>query len=143
VLEANLDDMSAEIAAEAIERTFEAGALDVWTTPIGMKKGRPAIMISALAERGEMDGVARALLTETTTLGLRIRSVDRIERKRHTVEVETRYGRITIKVADADGLPINLAPEYESCRKAAHQHKVPIKQVYAAAMAAYYHQRDL
>ncbi len=137
LLELNLDDLSGELAAVALAHALEAGALDAWSTPIGMKKGRPALMLSALAERARADGVARALLSETTSLGLRIREVARIERKRRMVEVTTPYGQIALKVADGDGLPPNLAPEYEACRLAAETHRVPVKQVYAAAIAAY------
>src|SRR5262249_24126069 len=133
-----LDDMSAELSAVAMLRAQEAGALDVWSTPIGMKKGRPASMLSALARREDADRVARALLSETTSLGLRFAEVGRIERPREFVTVETPYGPIAIKVARGDGLPENAAPEYEQCRAAAERHGVPVKQVYAAALAAYH-----
>jgi pyridinium-3,5-bisthiocarboxylic acid mononucleotide nickel chelatase len=138
VLEANVDDMSGELAASALTQAHQAGALDAWSTSIGMKKGRPALMLSALARRADLDAVARALLSETTSLGLRVREVGRIERARRMVEVATAYGPIAIKVADGDGLPANVAPEYEHCRAAAEQAAVPIKQVYAAAIAAYF-----
>jgi uncharacterized protein (TIGR00299 family) protein len=136
VLETNVDDMSGEIAAFALEEAFRAGALDVWTTPIGMKKGRPALMISALARAEQADQVSRALLSQTTSLGLRVRPVGRIERPRRTVQVDTPYGVIGVKLADGDGLPVNVAPEYEDCRAAAEAAAVPVKQVYAAAVAA-------
>ena len=138
VLELNIDDMSGELSAVAMLRAQEAGALDVWSTPIGMKKGRPALMLSALARAGDAERVARALLAETTSLGLRFREVGRIERPRRMVEVQTRYGTIPVKIADGDGLPPNAAPEYEPCRTAAEAHGVPVKEVYAAALAAYY-----
>jgi hypothetical protein len=137
VLELNVDDMSGELAAVALARAAAAGALDAWSTPIGMKKGRPALMLSALARRSEVDAVARALLSETTSLGVRLHEVARIERKRRMVEVATRYGAIAVKVADGDGLPANVAPEYEACMRAAEAHGVPVKQVYAAAVAGY------
>jgi uncharacterized protein (TIGR00299 family) protein len=137
VLEANVDDMTGEVAAWALERATRAGALDAWYTPIGMKKGRPALMLSALARRADVDAVARALLAETTSLGLRVRDAGRIERKRRMVEAQTEYGPIPVKVADGDGLPENVAPEYEACRAAAEAHGVPVKQVFAAAVAAY------
>jgi uncharacterized protein (TIGR00299 family) protein len=136
LLETNVDDMSGEIAAFALEHAFGAGALDVWTTPIGMKKGRPALMISALARAEQADAVASALLAQTTSLGLRIRPVERIERPRRILEVETSYGAIRVKLAEGDGLPVNVAPEYEDCRAAAEAAAVPVKQVYAAAITA-------
>jgi len=137
ILEANIDDISGEIAAYALQALLKAGALDAWTTPILMKKNRPALMVSALAQQSEVDRIARVFLTETTTLGLRVQPIDRIERKRHRVEIETQYGSISIKIADGDDLPTNIAPEYEECRKAAEAHGVPIKQVYAEAVSRY------
>lgn len=136
ILEANVDDMSAEIAAHAVERALEAGALDAWTTPIGMKKGRPAMMIAALARREDIQSLSRVLFAETTTLGVRVRPSYRLERPRRMIEVETAFGPIAVKVADGDGLPRNAAPEFEACRAAALEHEVPLKEVYAAAIAA-------
>jgi hypothetical protein len=140
LLELNVDDMSGELMAVALTRAQEAGALDAWSTPIGMKKGRPAVMLSALARRADVDRVARALLSETSSLGLRVREVGRIERARRVLHVRTPYGMIAVKVADGDDLPPNIAPEYEACRAAADAHAVPVKQVYAAAIAAYLEQ---
>jgi uncharacterized protein (TIGR00299 family) protein len=142
LLELNVDDMSGELIASALAAAQRAGALDVWSTPIGMKKGRPALMLSALARRGELDAVARALLSETTSLGLRVRDVGRIERARRMIEVQTAHGPIAVKVADGDGLPPNVAPEYEHCRQAAERSGVPVKQVYAEAIAAYFAARE-
>lgn len=136
VLETNVDDTTGELAAIALVRAHEAGALDAWSTAIGMKKGRPALMLSALARREDVEAVARAMLAETTSLGIRLREVDRIERPRRMLEVQTPYGPIAVKVADGDGLPANVAPEHEACRAAAERHGVPLKHVYAAAIAA-------
>lgn len=135
VLESNVDDMSPEIAAFALERALDGGALDAWATPINMKKGRAAVMISALARAVDSDKIARILLTETTSLGLRIRPTRRIERPRHTIEVGTTFGSIRVKIAVGDGLPENIAPEFDACSAAAIAHKVPLKEVYAAALA--------
>ena len=137
LLEMNVDDMSGELMAVALTRAHEAGARDAWSTPIGMKKGRPAVMLSALSHRSDQERVARALLSETTSIGLRVREVSRIERARRMLTVQTSYGPIAIKVADGDGIAPNIAPEYEACRAAAEAHGVPVKQVYAAASAAY------
>ncbi len=142
VLELNVDDMTGELAAVALARASAAGALDAWSTPIGMKKGRPALMLSALARHADVDAVARALLSETTSLGLRLHEVARIERARRIVEVSTRSGGIAVQVADGDGLPANAAPEYEACMRAAEAHGVPVKQVYAAALAAFLAEDD-
>jgi uncharacterized protein (TIGR00299 family) protein len=137
VIEANLDDLTPEIAAFAVQRALAAGALDAWTTPIGMKKGRSAITLSVLARREQLEALSKLLLSETTTLGLRHYPVDRIERPRRVVSVDTIYGAIDVKVAGGDGLDEQAAPEYEACRRAAETHAVPIRRVYAAALAAF------
>lgn len=141
VLEMNVDDLSGELAAVALSAAFEAGALDAWTTAIGMKKGRPAIMLSALAPADRAHEVAHALLRESSSLGLRIREVARLERPRRMVTVDTEFGPIAMKVAGGDGLPEQAAPEYEDCRRAAETHRIPVRQAYAAAIAAYWSQR--
>lgn len=141
VVEANLDDITPEIAAFALQRALAAGALDAWTTPIGMKKGRSAITLSLLCKRENLEALSKLLLSETTTLGVRYYPVDRLERPRHMVRVETQYGPLDLKVASGDGLDEHAAPEYEACRQAAELHGVPIRRVYAAALAAFEAQR--
>jgi uncharacterized protein (DUF111 family) len=137
LIETNIDDMSPEVAAFAIQRAFTAGALDVWTTPIGMKKGRSAITLSALAANEHVDAITRVILSETSSIGVRLHPVDRVERPRRMLTVETQYGRIEVKVSGGDGLPDQVSPEYESCRQAAESHQIPIRRVYNAALAAY------
>ena len=136
VLEANIDDMSPELAAYAIECTFEAGALDAWTTPILMKKGRQAIMLSVLIRQLDTHIISALLFKETTTLGVRICPTHRIERPRRIINVVTAYGSIAVKVAEGDGLPRNLAPEFDDCRRVAKRLEVPLKQIFAAALTA-------
>jgi uncharacterized protein (DUF111 family) len=131
-LEANLDDMSPELCAPASDALFAAGALDVWWTPITMKKGRPALMLAALATTDTRDHVAAAILRETTTIGVRFAPKERIVVARTMVPVTTRYGVIAVKVAGD-----NAAPEYEACAAAAKAHGVAVKLVFAAALAAY------
>jgi uncharacterized protein (TIGR00299 family) protein len=142
LIELNVDDLTGELAAVAVQAAFDAGALDAWTTPIGMKKGRPALMISALAPVDLSHQVGQALLRESSSLGLRIRDVSRIERPRRMVKVQTEFGPIALKVADGDDLPELAAPEYEDCRIAAETHRIPVRQAYAAAIAAYWSQRS-
>ncbi len=137
VLEANLDDMSGELAAHAIERAIARGALDAWATPIVMKKGRPALKLSAIARRADAGEVARTLLAESTSLGVRAHDVRRHERPRRLVEVHTAYGTIPVKVADGDDLPPHAAPEHDACRAAALAHDVPLRAVYTAALEAW------
>jgi uncharacterized protein (DUF111 family) len=136
VIEANVDDMTPEVAAYALQRALTEGALDAWTTAIGMKKGRSASTLSLLCKRSDLDRLTRLLLTETSSLGLRFYPVDRLERPRRHVSVETAYGTIDVKIAAGDGIPELAAPEYESCRRAAETHNVPIRSVYAATLRA-------
>ena len=136
-VDANLDDMSPELCGPAADAVFAAGALDVWWTPITMKKGRPALTLSALADGATRDDVIAAILRETTTIGVRYAPRERMVLARRSVEVATRYGTIPIKLASRGADVVNAAPEYEACAAAAKQHGVPVKAVYAAALAAY------
>lgn len=135
VLEANVDDATGEVAAIAIEALLEAGALDAWAQPITMKKGRPALTIAALAPSDRAEAIAHVLLAQTGSLGVRRRDVSRIERKRRFVEVETPYGRVRVKIADGDGLPIVVHPELDDCRARAQERGVPVREVIRSAIA--------
>ncbi|RMH45034.1 MAG: nickel pincer cofactor biosynthesis protein LarC, partial [Deltaproteobacteria bacterium] len=136
-VEANVDDMNPELCEHAVEAMFAAGAVDVWWTPITMKKGRPALLLSALAPPDAVDRVVEAMWRETTTIGVRFHRVDRRVADREVVEVDTRFGRIPVKVARAGDAVVNAAPEYEVCRAAAHRAGAPLKEVFAAAVAAF------
>jgi uncharacterized protein (TIGR00299 family) protein len=136
VLEANVDDASGELAGSWIESLLSAGAVDAWVTPITMKKGRPAMTISALAPLARADAVAHAMLRETTSLGVRRYEVARIERPRTIEHVETSYGRIPIKVATGPFGPPQAKPEFDACVEAARAHGVPVREVLRSAMAA-------
>ena len=129
--------MNPELCANAADAAFAAGAIDVWWTPITMKKGRPAILLSALAPAAARDPVVAAILRETTTIGVRYDAVARTILARETRDVDTAFGPITIKIGRLGGAEINAAPEHESCRAAAQRAGVPVKQVYAAAIAAW------
>lgn len=136
-VDANLDDMSPELCGPASDALFAAGALDVWWTPITMKKGRPALTLSALVEHERRDEVIAAILRETTTIGVRYAELHRTVLTRKMVEVETPYGIIPVKVAFDGDVVRNAAPEYEACANAARVHNVPVKLVFAAALTAY------
>jgi len=136
-IDANIDDMSGELCAPAAEAAFAAGALDVWWTPVTMKKGRPALVLSALAEPAAKDAVIAAILRETTTIGVRCSLRERTVLARRSAEVMTAYGPIAIKLALDGEVVRNAAPEYEACAEAARRAGVPVKLVYAAALAAY------
>jgi uncharacterized protein (DUF111 family) len=110
---------------------------EVWWTPITMKKGRPALTLSALVELPLRDAVITAMMRETTTIGVRYTELQRTVLTRKMIDVETRYGVIPVKVAVDGAVVLNAAPEYEACAKAARVHQVPVKLVYSAALAAY------
>lgn len=135
-VEANVDDVTGEVAAAAIEALFAAGALDAWAQPITMKKGRPAMTIAALCDAAKEDDVSRALLAHTGSLGVRRRAFSRIERPRRFVDVDTAYGSVRVKIADGDGLPVVVHPELDVCRARAAEHGVPVREVIRAAIAA-------
>lgn len=141
VLEANLDDASGQLSGHVTERLLREGALDAWTTPVGMKKGRPGVMISALVRRGDHDRVGKVLLGESSSLGLRWRPVHRVERPRRVEEVDTRYGRVPVKVADGDGLAPTAQPEWDVCRELATRAGVAVRTVHAEAIGAWWSRR--
>jgi uncharacterized protein (TIGR00299 family) protein len=136
VIEANLDDATGELVAIAIEALFHAGAVDAWAAPITMKKGRPAVTVAALAPVARADEVARAMLRETTSLGVRRHDVSRVERPRRMVEVDTPFGRIPVKIAEGDFGPPQVKPELDACAEAARAHGVPVREVIRAALVA-------
>jgi uncharacterized protein (TIGR00299 family) protein len=139
LIEANLDDATPELAAHAIDHALAAGAVDAWWTPIVMKKGRPALAFAALCPAAARTAVVDAILRETTTIGVRFAAVERTTLARALVSVATEYGPIAMKIArDAAGQVVNAAPEHDACLAAAQAHRVPLKQVYAAAIAAWH-----
>jgi len=137
IVETNIDDMNPEFYEPAMERLFEAGALDVYLTPIVMKKGRPATLLSAICPTDRTDDIARVILRETTSFGVRISRATRRCLDRRWETVGTRYGDIRIKIGSADGIE-TASPEYEDCRKAADQHGVPVREVYNEALCSYH-----
>ena len=136
LLEANIDDMSGQLLAALFEALFAAGAVDVWSTPIFMKKGRPAQQVSALADPAIAPQVQRAFFLNATTLGVRVRPVQRATLARSMAEVETPHGRVRVKVAGLDGTAIGAEPEFDDCRRRAEAAGVPVRRVWAAALAA-------
>lgn len=133
VIEANIDDSNPQVLAYASERLMESGALDVTLQPIVMKKGRPGTLLRAIARPEDREALAQLIFQETSTLGLRIYSAERRVQSRTWIEVVTPYGKIRVKVS-GDGA---YAPEYEDCRKLAHESGAPLKQVIAEANFAY------
>jgi uncharacterized protein (TIGR00299 family) protein len=136
VVEFTVDDATPQVLAYATERLFAAGALDVHTTPVQMKKGRAGHQITALTHIEHFDAVTRAALTETTTLGLRYHLEARIELERSVERARTPYGPIRVKVGRLDGAEIHATPEYDDCAAAARKHGVPLIRVQQAALTA-------
>ncbi|HXH10235.1 MAG TPA: nickel pincer cofactor biosynthesis protein LarC [Alphaproteobacteria bacterium] len=135
VLEANLDDMNPEWFEYAQEQLFAQGALDVFYTPIFMKKNRPATKLTVLCESGKVDVLADVLFRDTSTFGVRTYEVRRQKLQRFSQAVDTRYGPITVKIGQWRGQVVQVSPEYESCRQAARRCGAPLKDVYQAAEA--------
>jgi pyridinium-3,5-bisthiocarboxylic acid mononucleotide nickel chelatase len=137
VLEANLDDCPGQLVARAIEAALAAGALDAWAEPLTMKKGRPGFLLGALAAEERRGSVEAAILAETTTLGVRRHRVERTELDRELVPVETAYGTVRVKVARRDGRMLGVQPEYDDCLSRALEKGVAVREVMAAALAAF------
>ena len=137
VLEANLDDLSPQLAAVALEALLQAGALDAWIAPVVMKKGRPGHLIGALASEAARPRIEDALFRETTTLGVRATRISRTVLAREWVEVQTQYGPVRIKLGRRGDAVLNAAPEFEDCARAARARGVAVKEVIAAAIAAF------
>ncbi|RLC70090.1 MAG: TIGR00299 family protein, partial [Chloroflexi bacterium] len=137
LLECNLDDVTGEALGYTMERLFAAGALDVWFTPIFMKKNRPATMLSVLAPAGEAETLGLILLRETPTLGLRITPpMHRWKTGRRVREVQTVWGAVRVKEKLLGDEVLAAAPEYEDCARIAREHGVPLAQVYTAVQSA-------
>jgi uncharacterized protein (TIGR00299 family) protein len=135
VIEANIDDLNPQVLAYATERLLEAGALDVTLQPLSMKKGRPGSLLRVVAKPEHREALAQLIFAETSTLGLRMYAAERRVQSRTWAEVETRYGKVRIKV----GSEGSYAPEYEDCRKLAVASGVALKHIIAEANYAYLH----
>ena len=137
VLETALDDLSPQILAYVTEAALAQGALDVMLTPVIMKKGRPGTLLTVLCNEADSAALQKLILSETSTLGIRIRQERRTTLDRSHSIVTTEFGEIRMKIGSLDGEELNAAPEFEDCRAAALQHNVPLKMVQQAAIVAY------
>ena len=137
LLEANVDDASGETLGAATQALFEAGAMDVWLTAATMKKGRPGVVLACLAAEGLVAAVEEAIFRETPTFGVRRSAVERTKLAREHATVETAFGRVRVKVGRRGGRVVTASPEYEDCRRLAAERGVALREVYAAAMAAW------
>ncbi|MGH9480772.1 MAG: nickel insertion protein [Terriglobales bacterium] len=132
VLETSLDDCNPQVVGYVLERALELGALDAYATPAQMKKQRPGVVLTLLARPAARNALAELLLRETSTLGVRVASCERLVLERKIVQVETPFGPIAVKVAGGKAMP-----EYENCRAAARRSGVPLSRVIEAARAAW------
>jgi pyridinium-3,5-bisthiocarboxylic acid mononucleotide nickel chelatase len=136
VLETNVDDATPEVMSHVVERLLEAGARDAWLTPIIMKKGRPAVAISALCASERESELRDILFREAGTLGVRAEAVHKHALPRSIIHVETPHGRVRVKVGTLDGRPVTIAPEYEDCARLARETGAAVRAIQADAVAA-------
>jgi uncharacterized protein (TIGR00299 family) protein len=136
VVECEVDDLAGEGFGFLMERLLEAGALDVYFTPLVMKKSRPGTLVSMLCRRPQLEELAGILLLESGSLGCRYHLAVRFEAERDCLEVETAFGKVRLKRGRLAGRPLAAAPEYEDCRRLARAAGVPWREVYRAALAA-------
>lgn len=136
VLETNIDNMNPEFYDLVMEKLFQAGAVDVFLTPIIMKKNRPATKLSVLAQRQNVEALANEVLRNTTTFGIRFYPVERVILDRQFQEIETEFGKVKVKVGKRDGEVFHVSPEYEHCKKISKERGLPIKKVYDEIQSA-------
>ncbi|MBI2913691.1 MAG: nickel pincer cofactor biosynthesis protein LarC [Chloroflexi bacterium] len=130
LIETNIDDMTGEMLAYVQEKLLAAGAADAWFTPVQMKKGRPGVVLSVICSEAGEEAVARLLLRETSTLGVRVRPVHRWEAEREALEFESSLGPAAVKVKRLPGEPPRVAPEYEACKRLAERTGLTLAEVY-------------
>jgi hypothetical protein len=136
VLETNLDDVSGEILGHFVETALAAGALDVFHTPIQMKKNRPGVLLTVLCAETDADKFSEMILRETSAFGVRWTVAERRKLRRKFTKVKTPFGEVTLKIGRLNGNVVQAAPEFESCKKLAERAKIPLKRVYEAALKA-------
>jgi len=136
VLETNLDDINGEILGNFVEKALAAGALDVFHTPIQMKKNRPGVLLTVLCAAGDADKFSELILRETSAFGVRRTTAERRKLQREFAKVQTPYGEVTVKVGKLNGKAVQTAPEFESCKQLAGDAGTPLKVIYEAAVKA-------
>jgi uncharacterized protein (DUF111 family) len=136
-IECEIDDMNPQLFGPAMDRLFDMGALDVFLTPIVMKKGRPGTLVTVLSPADRRRALSDVLFRETTTLGVRFEQVERDVLERRVVEVMTSGGPVRIKIGSRDGVDVNAAPEFEDCLRIARDTGRSLKDVQAEALAVW------
>ncbi len=137
VLETEVDDAAPQLLGPLLDRLLAAGALDAYFTPVQMKKGRPGVLVTALAPPDRREAIEELLFRETTTLGVRRQEWLRTELERETATVATPYGPVRVKVGRRGSVVYNAWPEFEDCQRLAAEAGVAVKEVLAAALAAW------
>jgi hypothetical protein len=135
LIETNIDDMTGEMLGYVLEKLLAQGAADAWLTPVQMKKNRPGVVLSVICREPEEEALARLLLRETTTLGVRVRPVHRWEAEREVLEFESSLGPAAVKVKRLPNEPPRVAPEYEACKRLAEANGLPLAEVYRIVQA--------
>ena len=133
VIETNLDDMSPQIYGYFAEKALAAGALDVFSTPVQMKKNRPGLLVTLLSEPANVSRLIDLLFRETTTIGIRTHEVRRKTLDRELIPIATPFGEVRMKISRMNGTVLNASPEYDDCQRIANERGIPLKQVIAAA----------
>ena len=136
VLETNLDDISAEVLGNFVEKAFRNGALDVFHTSVQMKKNRPGVLLTVLCASNDADRFTELMLRETSAFGVRRTTAERRKLKREIRKVKTAFGEVSVKFGFLNGKVIQAAPEFESCKKVAEQNNVAVRLVFEAAVRA-------
>jgi pyridinium-3,5-bisthiocarboxylic acid mononucleotide nickel chelatase len=136
LIETNLDDCSPELIPDAAAAVTKAGALDVWTSSVMMKKGRPGFIFHAICRQDAVAEVSSAILRETSAIGVRMCTYDRVELERSFISVLIDGQSVSVKIAIHDGVVVNMAPEHDECATAAATLQRPVKEVYAQAIVA-------
>ena len=137
VLETNIDDMNPQLYDHMMTNLLEAGALDVFLTPVQMKKNRPGTLVTVITRREDAERLVALLFSETSTLGVRMAEMNRRALPRFSRTVNTRFGRIRAKIAERGDNVRSMAPEYDDCSRAAKRFGVPISEVYAEVRRAW------
>jgi hypothetical protein len=136
VVETNIDDMNPQFYDYAMERLLALEVMDVFVTPILMKKNRPATLLTVICPAEKLASVTRFLLKETTTLGMRWHEEERARADREIITLQTKYGAIRFKLARWEGKLVNFSPEYEDCKKWAARTGIPLKDIFEEAKKA-------
>jgi uncharacterized protein (TIGR00299 family) protein len=143
VIETNLDDMSPQIYGYFVEKALAAGALDVFSTAVQMKKNRPGVLLTILCESAHTAKMMDLVFRETTTIGVRTYDVRRKVLDREVVRVETQFGEVRMKISRMNGSVLNATPEYDDCQRLAAEKGIPLKQVIAAASFEFQKQKEM